>query len=87
MLLLNGGQYKSLIESAVLRNLFRLDKKPVASEKQQELLSCFSAEIAPANKAVVSDEPYQLNSDFLSEDHLIVKKKKKIRQNLQQFWC
>lgn len=54
-----AGQYKSLIYRAILSNLFRLHKKPVASEKQQELLICFWAEISPANKAVVSDKPYQ----------------------------
>lgn len=36
-----AGQYKSLIYRAILSNLFRLHKKPVASEKQQELLICF----------------------------------------------
>lgn len=54
-----AGQYTSLIYGVILSNLFRLHKKPVASEKQQELLICFWAEISPANKAVVSDKPYQ----------------------------
>jgi len=61
----------------------------VASEKQQELLICFSADISPVNKVGVSDKPYQLNLDFLREDHLIVKEKKirHMHVHMQWLWC
>lgn len=74
-----AGQYKSLIQSSVLSNLFGLHKKSVVQEKEQELLICFSAEISPADKVShkvdsILDKASQLNSDFITEDHLIVKK-------------